>query len=113
MKQQADKELTSIRRILDILNGLPPSHRKRVMAFVNDRLDNPPVEVPTNKPDTVDARDLARLPVSPGLPFPDQEATKKAVADMGPAGGGALIGFDSPLVKQQALTGIVPGGVAK
>lgn len=84
MKQQADKELVAIRRILDTLNNLVPSHRKRVLAFVIDRIDNPPVEVATNKPtNTADANCPAAQPgVTGSLPFPDAELVKKAVADM-------------------------------
>jgi len=108
MKQQADKELVSIRRILDILNGLAPSHRKRVMAFVNDRLDNPPIEVTQSRSETMNGVGVG---LAAQLPFPNQEETKRAVADMDKAGtaaggGAGLIGFDNPLAKQQALTGI-------
>ena len=79
-KQQADKEMKAIRRVLDIVEELEPSARARVMAFVHDRLVvNPPIEQPTNGEMTVVIKG-ARLiePPSP-LPFPDAEKVKTAL----------------------------------
>ncbi len=95
MKQQADKELVAIRRILDTLNNLVPSHRKRVLAFVIDRIDNPPVEVATTPPlaDVPFAPRVGLTGVTAALPFPNAELVKKAVADMAAGtSGNVLVG---------------------
>ncbi len=86
MKQQADKEMTSIRRILDILGGLTPSQQTRTMAFVNGRL----ADAPINPPAVISPLKNVKLE----LPFPDQEETKRninALADGGAGSNGAAL----------------------
>jgi hypothetical protein len=98
VKQQADKEMTSIRRILDILGGLSHTQRARVMTFVNGRVaDGSFAEVAPRPLSDVklEAADLAKPSRAAQLPFPDTEATKVALAGLGKAGdalGHALIG---------------------
>ncbi len=82
-KQQADKEMTSIRRILDILDALAPSGRARVLAFVNDRTTNPPLDEPTTPPVSLKDVKLRDVQVTPmQLPFPGADQTKKALDEM-------------------------------
>ncbi len=106
MKQQADKEMTSIRRILDILGALAPSQQARVMAFVNGRVADGSIATPPSPLSdvklAVDSNgEIARQ--RPQLPFPDADATKRAMDGLGAAGaalGGALVGNTKVDVKQ-------------
>ncbi len=83
MKQQADKEMVAMRRIIETLNDLEPSARTRVMAFVNDRvLINPPIEKATNEP-----QEKPKAPVVGELPFPDAERVKAVINGNGASDG--------------------------
>jgi hypothetical protein len=74
VKQQADKEMTSIRRILDILGGLSHTQRARVMAFVNGRVaDGSFVEVA--------APNLSNVKLAP-VPYRDGQTTEELALDM-------------------------------
>jgi hypothetical protein len=56
-----DHELRDIARIMAILRPMPDSQRKRVLAYVGDRIDLVPPAIP-RRPDSGDK-------VGPDLPF--------------------------------------------
>lgn len=41
-RQTADKEMKTIRRVVDAMNGLSPAQQKRVLAYVNERIADGP-----------------------------------------------------------------------
>lgn len=43
-RQSADKEMKTIRRVIDAMNGLTPGQQKRVMQYVAERIGEEPAQ---------------------------------------------------------------------